>query len=291
VAVLDLDEVSPVTPGRFAVFRIALGTYLTVRFVQLVPCAAELFSGAGVLPDPGLNPTHGILPNPLALWDSPAFARGFTIALAAISILFAAGLCRRAAALALAVGSACLFNRNNLIDNPSIPFVGMLLLLCACVPPGEPLALSRPRGRENWFFPAWALRTAWIVMAAGYTVSGIDKLLASPSWRDGSALTHILELPLARPGPLRDLFLSLPETACNLATWAAVGLEASFLPLSLHPRGRQVAWAGTLGLQLGILALVSFTELTAGMLLLHAFTFDPRWVASLSRPPPHGGGT
>ena len=41
-------------------------------------------------------------------------------------------------------------------------------------------------------------------MAVGYTFSGVTKL-PSPSWRDGTALARILDNPLARPGPLRDL--------------------------------------------------------------------------------------
>jgi predicted DCC family thiol-disulfide oxidoreductase YuxK len=34
------------------------------------------------------------------------------------------------------------------------------------------------------------------------------------------------------------------------------------------------------GLHLGLLALVSFADLTAGMILFHLFTFDPEWLPS-----------
>lgn len=276
MGVLDLERVGPVSALRFGGFRIALGTYLTARFAGLIPYAAELFSREGVLPDPRLNLTYGLWPNPLYLWDSPDAARGFTAGLALVAVLFAIGLYRRAAALVLAFGSACLYNRNNLIDNPSIAFIGALLLLCACVPPGEALSFARRGDRERWFFPAWAFRAAWILMAVGYSFSGLDKLLTCPSWRDGSALTHVLELPLARPGALRDLFLASPDLARRSATWLAVGLEAAFLPLCLHPRTRRLAWLAAVGMHLGVLVLISFAELTVGMLLVHAFTYEGR---------------
>lgn len=34
------------------------------------------------------------------------------------------------------------------------------------------------------------------------------------------------------------------------------------------------------GMHLGILALVSFADLSAGMLMLHLFTIDSRWLRS-----------
>jgi len=46
-------------------------------------------------------------------------------------------------------------------------------------------------------------------------------------------------------------------------------------------------------MHLGILALVAFAELTLGMLLVHAFTFDPAWLprrnAGAASPAPGAG--
>ncbi len=40
------------------------------------------------------------------------------------------------------------------------------------------------------------------------------------------------------------------------------------------------------GMHLGILSVVSFADLTAGMLMAHAFVFDPGWVGErLKRKP------
>src|SRR4029077_11744770 len=119
-------------------------------------------------------------------------------------------------------GWACLFNRNNLINNPSIPYIGLLLLLSIIVPRGE--AFDPNRASKSWQFPALVYWTAWILMAAGYSFSGWAKL-HSPSWIDGSALFHVLNNPLARCGFARDLLLALPSWSLRPLTWATLSAE------------------------------------------------------------------
>lgn len=275
-----LQRLTPLPPGQFAFFRIIFGGYLAVHFATQLPHSAELFSHAGVLADPRLNPLFGLFPNPLATtWGgTPGFVSGFLVTLTALSLLFAAGVGRRSMALLLWFGWAALFNRNNLISNPSLPYVGLILLFCAVVPPGESLSVGG-RGRKpgDWFFPAAVFWGAWLLMAGGYSFSGIVKL-ASPSWVDGTAFRHLLENPLARPGFMRDLILLLPEWGIKGLTWAALGLEIIFLPLCLWRRGRLLAWLAMVGMHLGILLVVDFADLTCGMLMIHLFTFDPAWL-------------
>jgi predicted DCC family thiol-disulfide oxidoreductase YuxK len=274
-----LRRVKPISAWQFACFRVVFGVYLAIHFATLLPYGAELFSDRGVLADPALNLTHGLLPDPLDVWGTPRFVTVFLLVLLGLAVAFALGIARRTVALLLWFGWAALFNRNNLIANPSIPYVGLLLLLTVLVPPGEPLApLSRRRreGRE-WAFPASVYGVAWLLFAAGYTYSGCTKL-ASPSWQDGSALRHVLDNPLARPGALRDVLLALPAPWLRWATWAALACEILPLPLSFSRRTRLWAWLGTAALQLGILSLVSFADLTFGMLMVHLFVFDPDWL-------------
>jgi hypothetical protein len=261
--------------AQFAFFRIALGVYLAIHFAQLIPSGTELFSRDGMLSDTRLNLTFGIFPNPLTRWDSPECVTAFLIGLIILSLAFTAGAFRRSAAVLIWFGWACLFNRNNLIVNPSIPYIGLLLLLSALVPLGEGWILAKERA--DWQFPSGVYWTAWILLAAGYSYSGWMKLL-SPSWIDGSALSHILNNPLARPGWARDTLLQLPDLDRQIATWAALMVELLFLPLSFCLTTRKVAWLAMIGLQIAILCLVNFADLTIAMLLVHLFTFDPRWV-------------
>ncbi len=272
-----MRRVKLISPYQFAVFRIALGLYLIQHFLFLIPYGTELFSREGLLPDAAVNFTHGVLPNPLEWWDTPGLATAWLVGMLVLSVSLLLGSFRRTTCLLLWYGWACLFNRNNLISNPGIPYVGMMFLLMAIVPPGEPLSLGPRRADSKWYFPWMVFFTARALMAAGYTFSGLDKLLTSPSWRDGTAMVHLVNNPLARPGPLRDLFLVLPSWMHHAMTWGALSLEVLFLPLCLTRKTRLAAWTLMIGMHVGILTVVDFADLTFGMVMLHLFTFDPDW--------------
>jgi hypothetical protein len=274
--------VAPISGLQFAWFRIVFGGYLAIHFAQLVPYAPELFSNAGVLPDPSASPLYGIFPNALAHWNTPQFATTFLLGLTILSILFAMGIARHAVAALLWYGWACLFNRNVLISNPSIPYIGLLLVLVLLVPAREPLRLGGRAGRTDFYMPAAVFWTAWILMAAGYTFSGFAKL-QSPSWIDGSALSHILLSPLARSTLLTELVLGQPSVLV-FTTWSVVALEVLFLPLAIWSHTRRFAWASMVVMHLAIVAFIDFADLSAGMLVLHLFTVDQRWLAAIGRP-------
>lgn len=267
------------TGGQYSLYRALFGIYLFVHFAALLPWSAELFSDRGVLPA-GASPFLGLFPNVLALDDSPAFVTALLALAAAASIFFLLGLHDRAAAVVMAYVLACLFGRNPLISNPSLPFVGWLLLAHACLPPspyGSRAARKRADPRGGWSMPPALFAAAWIVMSLAYSYSGYTKLV-SPSWVDGTALARVLSNPLARPTFLRELALGAPGVLLRIATWGALALELGFAPLALFRRVRPWIWAAMAGLHLGLLVLIDFAELSLGMLLLHLFTFDPRWV-------------
>jgi hypothetical protein len=270
------------TGSQFALFRVVFGVYLCVHFIQLIPYAGEVFSGFGMLPNPSVNLTYGLLPNPLEHIRNPTFAISWVSVLALLAALFALGVQRRIVALLLWYGWACLFNRNNLISNPGLPYVGLLLLLCAIIPETEPYRFRGKPATKSFEMPAAAYWGAWFLLAAGYSYSGLWKSW-SPSWVDGSALFHLGNNPLARPGAVRELWLSLPKECLAILTWATLAGEVLFLPLSLHSKGRLIAWSWLLVIHIGILFLIDFADLTIGMLMVHLFTFDPRWKGLVMR--------
>ncbi|MES2706535.1 MAG: hypothetical protein V4726_08025 [Verrucomicrobiota bacterium] len=271
-----LERVGPDRAAwHFTFFRILFGGYLAVHFAQLVPYAEELFGQGGLIGNPSLNLTAGLFPNPLNAPLSAAALEGILAGMAGLSLMFAAGLLRPVVALLLWFGWTALFHRNNLISNPSIPYVGLLLVLCALVPQGEPWSFSRRRA--DWEMPVWGRRTAWVLLAAGYSFSGFTKL-GSASWADGSAMSFLLANPLARPGPARELMLHLPPVMLKMLTWGTLALELAFLPLAWWRKSRPWVWAAMAGLHLGILLVLDFADLSWGMLMIHAFTFDPAWL-------------
>jgi predicted DCC family thiol-disulfide oxidoreductase YuxK len=267
------------TGGQYSLIRVIFGGYLLVHFAQLLPWGAEVFSSQGVLAD-ATSPLLHLFPNVFALWDAPAFVTGVLVVAIAASVAFAVGWFDRIAALVLFYIWACLFGANPLISNPSIPFVGWLLLAHALLPKnpyGSWNARGRPDPDGGWRFPQPIHRVAWIVMAVGYTYSGWEKLW-SPSWVDGTAMLKVLENPLARPSFVLDAMLALPESIWVPLTWGALAFELLFAPLALSRRLRPWLWLGMLLLHLSLMVLIDFADLSFGMVVLQLFTFDPAWV-------------
>ncbi len=282
-----LHAVKRASPGQFALFRMLFGLWLAWHCATLAPWAAELFSAEGMVPDPALNPAHGVLPNPLAWLGAPWFSVAWCLLGAALALLFAAGWRRVPVALALWFVWATLAGRNVFAAGTATPYVGLLLLLSALVPDGEPWRWrGRPRAPRDWGMPAGVFFAAWAAMALGYAFGGLAKL-QSPSWLAGEALTHLLHDPLARPGALRDTLLAWPDWARVASTWAMLAAEIVFLPLCFTRRGRAWAWTAMLVVHLCFLLLFTHTDFVAGMLMLHAFTFDPDWLPPRARPGRH----
>jgi predicted DCC family thiol-disulfide oxidoreductase YuxK len=271
------------TGGQYSIFRAVFATYLLVHFLQLLPWGTELFSNQGVLPHGMASPLLHLFPNVLALSDSPGAVMALLAAGAVLSVFFGIGLYDRAAALALWYIEACLFGRDPLIANPSIPFVGWLLLVHVFLPPapyGSWAARRRVDPGGGWRMPPALFAAAWIVLALAYSYSGYTKLV-SPSWRDGTALARVLDNPLARPGRLRETLLALPSWLLHLGTWSALALELSFAPLSLVRRLRPWLWGIMLLMHLSLIVLLDFADLSLGMVMIHLFTWNPGWVRPL----------
>jgi predicted DCC family thiol-disulfide oxidoreductase YuxK len=276
------------TGGQYSLFRAIFGCYLGVHWAALAPWAAELFSNQGVLPDSSASPLIHLFPNVLALYDGPAFVTALLVTAAGLSVLFALGWHDRPAALGIWYIAACLFGRNPLIANPGLPYVGWLLLAHVFLPPapyGSLAARGRPDPGCGWRMPGSIFAVAWILLALGYSYSGYTKLV-SPSWVDGTALERVLNNPLARPGPVRDLVLSFPAWLLKLGTWAGLGLELSFAPLALFRRARPIVWGLLLLMHLSLIVLIDFADLSFGMVMIHFFTFDPAWIRPLASSKP-----
>ncbi len=269
------------TGGQYSLFRALFGLYLFSHFVALIPWGRELFSNRGALANGAQSPLLYLFPNILALSDPPWLVAALLIIASSAAIFFALGAWDRAAAIVQWYVLACLFGRNPLTANPSLPFVGWMLLAHACLPKapfGALAARGRLDPRGSWQMPPAIYRAAWIVMALSYSYSGYTKLI-SPSWVDGSALSRVLDNPLARPTLLREFFLALPPIFLQLATWGGLALELLYAPLALFRRLRPWLWLLMVMMHLGLITLIDFADLTLGMLLLHGFSFDPAWIA------------
>jgi hypothetical protein len=265
---------------QFAIFRAIFGLYLTWHFYTLLTFESELFTTNGMIPDAAMNPTWNFFPALPYLDQTETTMSVFITILMCISLLFAGGFHRKWCALFLWYGWAYLLNRNVLISNPGIPYVGWLLLVCVVIPGREGFELSNwnRTSDSTWYMPEVIYWGAWFIMAAGYTISGLHKL-SCPSWINGSALEHVLSGMLARDYFLPKFLLYLPKIVLQINTWIALAVEILCLPLGLFYHVRKWYWIILVVMHLGVICLIDFTDLTLGVLMIHFFTFDGRWLS------------
>jgi len=263
------------------IFRILFGIYLTVHFCQLIPYAEETF-GNDMPYDYTISPVYGKFPNILEYVNATYFIIFLTI----ISISFACELYSRVCAFILWYGWVALFNRNVLIHNPGLPYIGWILLAMTLVDKDDrKISFNTDNSFLKYIqydkIPKRLFWSGWFLMAAGYTCSGLHKLLVSPSWVDGTGLQHVLESPIARDNILRDTLVQYP-TFLKYNTWFSLFLEISFLPLGVFYHTRLPFWLIYMGFHIGILFLINFTDLTLGVMMIHLFTFDWEWTSMIN---------
>lgn len=275
-----------VSANQFKIFRLLFGLYLTHHFISLSSYSTILF-GSGMIADPYMNPTwetwSSLVPNVLIPVTDIAM-HNFVNMMAMCSVFFTIGILQNMNAFFLWFGWASLFNRNNFIGNPGLPYVGWLLLACTIIPnPGllwEDFFVQTKHSK-TWKMPTLIFWSAWFLMALGYTISGIDKLQCQ-SWLDGSALHHVLDGVLARDNVIADMTLHLIKEYAWLnkfMTWSSLFLEISFLFFGLFDRLRFWYWIAYMTMHISILMLINFTDLTLGVMMIHLFTFDHRWIS------------
>jgi len=268
------------TAGMFAVFRILLGSYLVVHFLHLIPWGVEVFGDGGTLRSSSVSPLMGIVTNPLNIIGDGYFISALLTLGAIGGFLIALGKWDRVAAAVSMIILAWLYQRNPLIANPSLPLLGWMLLAYCFIPLGgigRTFANKNLMTDFNWRLPGYIWWAGWIVLGVAYSYSGYTKLL-SPSWVDGSAISVVLQNPLARDYFLNSFLLSIDPWFLKMLTWGITWIELLFLPLIIFKSTRLIVWTLMFIVQFGFLFLLNFADLTFPMLLIHLLLFDPQWI-------------
>nr|WP_294905750.1 HTTM domain-containing protein [uncultured Lacibacter sp.] len=266
------------SPYQFSAFRIYLGFYILIVILNSYSSAADIWSTEGLVAKSNHNLSYGIFPNLLNMYDSPGEVKLFLSSIAFLSLLFIVGFKRRIVAFLLWYGLTCLLNRNNMILNPAIPYIGWLLLACTIIPYGEPLSVTKKKTYttiNNWQISPLLITGAWLIFFLGYFFSGIDKLY-SASWIDGTAVKKIMFGPLGLSS--NDFILgSAPNLFFTFLNWFVIIAEITCLPLALFKQTRKWSWIITTLLQIGILLTLSISTIVYGMLAIHILLFDKSW--------------
>ncbi len=235
-----------------------LQIYLIIHCCYLLPYANEVFGPHGTLNSYSLNPTYLLFPNIIYLsihW--PLIPQVVLVAMTSLAILLTFNK-KPWIFIALWYGWACLFNSNNFISNPSIPYLGWLLLAMA-------ITHWRPENKSLLG------KGAWIILSISYFVSGWAKL-KSPSWIDGSAFSHLLQNPLAYDSFYTNLLIKMPLLLQKLITWFILSIELLFVFCIFKSKFRFFLLLIMTALHIAILTVIRFPDLTFAMLLFHYFT-------------------
>ena len=269
---------------QFALFRIIFGIYLLWHFIDLLPVCGELFSNNGVISDANILPNW----NEYLLifkYDSMNAILCLLSIMIISSIFFTIGYFRRTCSTILYFGWMSLLNRNPLITNPSLGYIGWLLLACTLIPNGDRLGfLLTKKEREEeyiinekkWEISNMCFYGMWAILGVSYTASGLHKLQCS-TWINGTALYYVLSGTLGRQNNfLVDILLNNNQLI-KIFSWGSLFFEISFMFLGLFYRTRKIYWIMSIFFHIGILLTINFSDLTIGMLIPHLFTFDASW--------------
>jgi sterol desaturase/sphingolipid hydroxylase (fatty acid hydroxylase superfamily) len=234
------DALGHFRPWQFRVFCTLLGSYLAVHFFQLLPYAPALFTSSGMLPHSAGLPTAAF-PSFLGAGgalDSPAAVRAFLVVLAAAACVLASQrpAPRPIVCVFLWWGWASLFNRNPLIANPGLPFVGWLLLATALWQEEEDPSAVPPEKRGVWSTPQ-VLR-----VAAANALGALGCAQMIGFYMDLSVVRGAAILTVASPLPLAFSHFRGHETFSNAFSYKArtvsgVALEG-FIDPALYGRVR-----------------------------------------------------
>jgi len=273
------------TGGQYSVFRMLLGGYLLAWFVGVLGGLGDVVSVPGLAFETAAAVAlTDLFPNILHVIDKPVMAAVLGWFAVAASVAFMLGWRDRMAALVMCYVIACLVGGGLVEVKPSLPYVWWMLLATAWFGPGAFGSLAA-RGRIDpdggWAFPPVIYAAAWLALAVGYGVGGYLKFV-DPAWIDGLAVRRMLEGSAARPTPIREWLLAMPVALKGIA-WGGIALELLFLPLALVRRIRPYLWLGMAAVHVGVLVVLDAAEVSLGVLLVHAMTFDPAWIRPAMR--------
>lgn len=126
-------------------------------------------------------------------------------------------------------------------------------------------------------FPRIIYVAAWMILAVGYLASGVNKLLLTDFWMNGSALeTLYAHSPVFLKYRLLDN--SIAQILLKYLTWLFVGFELFFIALLFNKYTKLVAYIFMTVTHLFIASTTQMTEVSFSVLIFHLFVFDSRWL-------------
>lgn len=266
---------------QFSVFRILLGGYLFYHFFSFFNDQEHVFSTLGPIQKNYQFLPFVWFPNIIDYVFEDTYLKAFFLLMCFFSIFLIFGFLRIWFCIGLWYGWACFFNFNTLVINPASSVVGWLILFTAMVPAGEPLSFSNYKN-HNWKLSPIAVSCVWIFIGYTMSVSGVQKLLTSETWLEGSTLYRIIhDYPLTRVYFFTDWLKTIPQNLLKILTWIFLLVEILFLPSIFFKSTRIIIWFCSAFMLSSSLLIIDFSPIPLGILLCHVLIFDKSWIPSL----------
>ena len=275
------------TGGQYSVFRILLGAYLFAHFVQLTQWAWELFSYREMMLEAGQSPLLAAITNIFGLDDVSGLLVALSLAAAAASLLFIAGIADKWAAFFVCFALACLYGTDPLIGKQSVHYLGWMLLahlLMPKAPYGSLVARGRPDPGGGWRLSAFLFAVSILILAFSHFFAA-HSLLFGPNSEASTFFGHLWLDPFSREYFAQDFLAWLPAGAIESLVVISWILGNTFLWIAyIFERVRLWFWGVIFFVQFCIVFLLDLADPTVTMLLFHFFAFDPGWIRSRKLP-------
>lgn len=231
------------TRPHFRLLIVVLSAYLAFHFLSLLPYAQELFGAQGLLADHSKNLTGKYWPDVFAMLP-PWGAYALVLALGIYSLALPFQRLWPWVPAILGVGWLLLFGANNFIVNPGTALMAWLLFALGLIPRD---VANAPRIPQGFYF------SLWILLAMGFSFDGLSRLDQLPSLSGANSIEPILQ-------------------------WLFLGLELLSFPLIATALGRKYFWTLMFVLQIVLLSFGRSTDLSAALVIVQLFVFDPAWL-------------
>ena len=260
-----LHKVVLVPVGVFVIWRALFGLYFLYYSVRMIPYAAEIYGNNGLVSNIVFNWTYGLFPTIFSIISTQGFIVGIHVLLALLGILLSCGVFPRLTPLLIWYIQTSLYNRNNLTDDPSQAFVGLLLLTLALIP-SQPKLLTR--SKKDIQIPFFVFFGPIFVFCVAFTVSAIDKI-TSISWGNGTAFWQMLHLGIARHTNLVE-WLIVHQNITHIVSYVAVLTQFVCLPFFLIGKYRWSLVINFLSFSI-MFVLFDLNQVIYGMLFFYSF--------------------
>lgn len=268
----------------FYFFRFFLGSYLAYYYFTSLPYVAEIYSNMGLLRKMSSQAKYFSEINFFTYFNDSVAITIVTYFAFILSISLALGFKQKICCILLWYFQTIFVNQNTLTSEPSIPYVGFLLLTLALFPAKSMTEevfkfkkfwqVSRKRNIANSFY-----LVPLFVFSFSLTASGIIKL-QSESWRKGIALSLILDNPISKVNILTEIFRN-NELLSTLFSYGALWSQVLALPIFFIGRHRLLIYLGVVEFVI-IYFTMHLEQVAVGMIIfmLYFLLFDKQLIVA-----------